>query len=171
MKHIIMTLLCSTLSFAAIDNINSFEADFTQTVTDDKNTSLNYSGYVQAKKPQNALWSYKKPVKKDVYISNRRVTIVEPEIEQVIIRRINTGFDFFKMVKNATKIAKNVYEANYKNTRFTIYLKNNLIEKISYKDEFDNSVVIQFKKQKQNTKLENDIFIAKFPLYFDIIRD
>ena len=64
MKYILIALLSSTLSLASIDTINSFEAKFTQSVTDDKNVSLQYSGYVKAQKPQNAVWHYTKPIKK-----------------------------------------------------------------------------------------------------------
>ena len=166
-----MTLLCSTLSFAAIDNINSFEASFTQSVTDDKNSSLNYNGHVQAKKPQSAVWNYLEPIKKDVYIWKHSVTIVEPEIEQVIIRRIESNFDFFMLIKNAVKISTNTYKANYKESIFIITTKNNLIESISYKDEFDNDIKIVFKNQKQNIDIDENVFVANYPLQFDIIRD
>lgn len=171
MKQVLMAVLCSTLSFGAIDNINSFKADFIQSVTDDNNSTLSYSGYVVAKKPQNALWNYSKPIKKDVYINEYSVTIVEPEIEQVIIKRIESNFDFFMMIKNAIKISKNRYEANYKEAKFIIATKNDLIESISYRDEFDNKVKIVFKNQKQDIDIEDKVFIPNYPLEFDIIRD
>ena len=171
MKQLLMTMLCSSLSFAAIDNINSFEAEFTQSVTNDKNTSLNYMGFVSAKKPQYAVWNYMEPIKKNVYIGKHSVTIVEPEIEQVIIKRIESNFDFFMMIKNAVKVSENIYEANYKESRFTITTKDDLIETISYKDEFDNDVKIVFKNQKKNIEINEDNFVANYPLHFDVIRD
>ncbi len=154
-----------------MDNINSFKADFIQSVTDDKNVSLTYSGQISASKPQNAIWNYLKPIKKDVYINQYRVIVVEPEIEQVIIRKIKSNFDFFLMIKNAVKIDKNKYEANYKESKFIIIIENNLIKTISYKDEFENDVKISFKNQKQNIKIDEEVFVAKYPLEFDIIRD
>ena len=157
--------------YMAINNINSFEADFTQSVTDDKNASLNYSGHISAQKPQNAIWNYIQPIKKDVYINQFSVTIVEPEIEQVIIRKIESNFDFFMMIKNAVKIDKNTYKANYKESKFIIIIENNLIKSISYKDAFENDVKIVFKNQKQNIKIDDEVFVAKYPLEFDIIRD
>ena len=171
MKQLWITILCSTLSFASIDDINSFKADFIQSVTDDKNISLNYSGHISASKPQNAIWNYVKPIKKDVYINKYRVIVVEPEIEQVIIRKIKSNFDFFMMIKNAVQIDKNKYEANYKESKFIIIIENNLIKTISYKDEFENDVKISFKNQKQNIKIDKEVFVAKYPLEFDIIRD
>ena len=106
MKHIFALFISYTLSFASFDSINSFEADFTQSVTDDKNKSLIYSGHIVASKPQNALWNYLKPIKKDVFINRFEVTVIEPEIEQVIIRRIESNFDFFNMIENAKKLIK-----------------------------------------------------------------
>ena len=171
MKLISTLILSFTLSFASFDTLNSFDADFTQSVTDDKDKSLVYKGHIIASKPQNALWNYMTPVKKNVYISRAEVTIVEPEIEQVIIRRIDSSFDFFNMVKNAKKVKNNLYLARYKESTFTITTKNNLIESISYLDEFENKVKIVFENQKQNEKIDAELFIPRYSLEFDIIRD
>lgn len=171
MKYLFLTILTSMQLFASLENITSFEADFTQSITDDKNKTLNYSGDIIALKPQNAKWSYIKPVKKTVYINDFEVTIVEPEIEQVIVKTLESNFDFFKMIANAKKTADNRYEAIYKNTKFTITQNNSFIESISYTDEFENRVNIVFKNQKQNQSINKEIFTPKFPLGFDIIRD
>jgi outer membrane lipoprotein carrier protein len=170
-KHILISLLLITQSFASLDSITSFEADFTQIITDDKNKVLTYSGHITASHPQYAKWNYTSPVKKDVYINEFKVTIVEPEIEQVIIKRIDSSFDFFKMISKANKVKENTYVANYKKKQFTITKSNNLIYSISYKDEFENSVKIIFDNQKQNHKLQKRVFMPHFPLYYDIIRD
>jgi outer membrane lipoprotein carrier protein len=156
---------------ASIDNITSFEADFTQNIKDEKDKVLSYKGHVTAHKPQFAKWDYKTPVQKVIYISPFAITIVEPEIEQVIQRKIESNFNFFQLIKNAKEIKKDVYEANYKNTTFTITKENNLIKSISYIDEFENNVIINFTKQKQNHKIELEFFTPKYPLYYDIVRD
>lgn len=171
MNKLLLFTLSSTLAFSSINDINSFQAEFTQSVTDDKNTSINYKGKVFASKPQNALWNYYSPIEKTIYISSYDVTIVEPEIEQVIIKRIESSFDFFMMIKNAVKKDDNTYIAHYKDSKFTITTKDKLIYSISYMDEFDNSVKIIFKNQKQNIEIKEDLFVAKYPLDFDIIRD
>ncbi|WP_415398471.1 LolA-like outer membrane lipoprotein chaperone [Sulfurimonas sp. CS5] len=171
MKHLFTLFLTSTLAFASFDSLNSFQADFTQSVTDDKNKSLVYSGHVAASKPQNAVWNYTNPIKKDVYINRFNATVIEPEIEQVIIRRIDSSLDFFNMLRNAKKIEKNRYEAYYKESKFVITTKDEVIETISYIDEFENKVKIVFKNQKQNVKIDMKIFTPKYPLEFDVIRD
>ena len=171
MKYIFIVMIFFTQIFAYIDSINSFEADFTQSVTDEKKKVLNYTGHIIAAKPQNALWQYNTPVKKEIYINAFNVTIIEPEIEQVIIRRLESNFDLFNMMKNAQQIDKEKYKAVYKDSEFIITTKNNIIESISYVDEFENDVKITFTNQKQNEVIDSEIFIPKIPIDFDVIRD
>ena len=171
MKRLLIPIFCSTLSFASLIDIHSFEASFTQKVTDDRNATLQYDGYVRAQKPQNAVWNYLKPVKKDVYLDRFRVTIVEPEIEQVILKRVESNFDFFMMIKNAKKVADDTYEASFKNAKFIIKTEKTLIKSISYKDEFENNVLISFENQKQNIKINENFFIADYPVEYDVIGD
>jgi len=171
MKKIFLIALLVSEIFAFFDTIESFSADFTQTVTDEKNKVLTYNGNLIASKPQNAIWKYTTPINKDVYINEQNVIIIEPEIEQAIIRKIESNFDFFKMIQNAKESKENIYITKFKNINFTIVTKNNLIESISYIDEFENNVKISFKNQKQNKKIDKNIFIPNIPVEFDIIRD
>ena len=171
MKQFLIALFITAELFASIDSIVSFDADFTQSITDDKNKTINYTGHILATKPQNARWSYFKPVKKEVYINDYDVTIVEPEIEQVIIRKIESNFDFFKMIANAKETSKSNYSAQYGDTLFNIKKNSELIESISYLDEFENRVIITFKNQKQNQVINKILFMPAYPLDFDIIRD
>ena len=103
MKLLLPLLLSVSICSASLDNLNSFQADFMQSVTDDKNATLHYSGSITAQKPQNVLWKYTTPIKKSIYINQNRITIVEPEIEQVIIKDLDTNLDFFTMMQNAKK--------------------------------------------------------------------
>ena len=171
MKKILVTLLSTIQLFASLSEISSFDADFIQKITDDKNKVLIYKGHIVASKPQNAFWRYTTPIEKNVYITKFQITIIEPEIEQVIIRKVSSDFDFFKMIKNAKKIKEDLYKAHYKNTIFTISTKNSIIDSISYLDEFENIVKITFSKQKQNLDIDKDIYRAKIPLDYDIVRD
>ncbi len=171
MKKILLTILLITQTYANIDNVSSFEADFAQSITDDKEKVLTYSGHIIASKPQNAKWDYIEPVKKNVYINKFTVTIVEPDIEQVILKKVDSAFDFFKIISNAKLVKENTYIANYKDASFTIVKNRELIESISYIDEFENKVKIIFKNQKQNHKIDSDVFTPRYPLYFDVIRD
>lgn len=154
-----------------MEEIHSFNANFTQDITNDKGTTLTYSGKVTALQPKYAHWQYVKPVKKDIYIDTDRVTIIEPEIEQVIVKHLSSDFNFFTMIKNAKQITKNSYETQFKDIKYTIKINNKNIQSISYQDEFDNKVLITFSKQQQNSKIDKKIFRPKIPLEYDIIQD
>lgn len=171
MKYIFLLQLLFTMSFANIEKINSFEADFKQDVTNDKGKVLSYTGHLQAIKPQSALWSYQTPIKKEIYVTAYKVVIIEPEIEQAIVKVIQNDFDFFSMIKNAIKIEENVYLATFKESNFTIKLKDSNIESISYVDEFENNVTISFTNQVQNRDINAKTFIGVIPAEYDIIRD
>ena len=99
MRYFFLLNVLAIFCYAEINTINSFEADFKQDITDDKGKILSYQGHLRALKPQNALWNYKKPVQKDIYVTPAKIIIIEPEIEQVIIRHISSNFDFFKMIE------------------------------------------------------------------------
>lgn len=171
MRYILIPLALFSLSFASIENISSFKADFVQSVTDEKNKVLHYNGNVIALKPQNALWKYSKPVTKDVYMSPQTIVIIEPEIEQVIIRKVESNFDFFNMISHAKKIGENRYETSFQNTKFNIKTKNEVVQSITYKDEFENKIEIVFTNQTQNEAVDKDIFIPKIPEGYDVVTD
>ena len=170
MKEKILLLFLATASFANIKNLSSFEADFKQNIVDDNNKTITYYGHVKASKPQYALWTYVKPIQKKVYILDNQAIIIEPELEQAIIKKIGNNFDFFRLLKNAKKLDKNKYLAHYNNTSFTIKTKNDSIESISYKDEFDNSVLIDFTNQIVNKKIDKKEFTPAIPDDYDIIK-
>ncbi len=171
MKHILLTFLLAFRIFASDIDISSFKADFTQSITDDKNKTITYKGNVIASNTQDALWNYKTPVVKSVYLNGSKVTIIEPELEQVIIKYIKSNFNFFNMIKNAKKINNNTYIATFNDAKFTIKTEDKKIKSISYLDEFENKVVITFSNQQQNININKDIFIPHYSINFDIVRD
>jgi len=171
MKQNFLLLLLTTAGLANIQNLTSFEADFQQKIVDDQNKTILYYGHIVAKKPQYALWSYTKPIEKNVYILENQAIIVEQELEQAIIKKIGKNFDFFTLIHNAKKLSKNKYLARYNNTSFIIQTENNTIKRISYKDEFENSVTIEFTNPLKNRKIDMKIFKPRIPEEYDIIRN
>lgn len=171
MKLLTLLTLCTLQINASLLDITSFEADFKQTITDEKNKELKYKGHVIASKPQYATWQYTNPIEKYVYINQYQATIVEPEIEQVIVRRITNEFDFFQMIKTAKKLQENAYVTMYNNTKYTIEVNDRLIKSIIYLDQFENNVKIEFSDQKQNHKIDKSRFTPKYSTDFDLIND
>ena len=171
MKKIFFAALLVTSSFANINNITSFEADFLQKITDDKGVKITYEGHIMVSKPIYALWKYTKPIKKSVYIVPYKIIVIEPEIEQVIIKRIGDDFNFFEILKNAKKIAKNKYLAKFKNKEYILKIKGSNLESISYKDELENDVIIEFNNQKENKEIPLEAYKPHIPKDFDIVTE
>jgi len=170
MKLLLLLLSLYSCVNADLSNINSFEADFTQTINNESTKELSYTGHIIASKPQYALWKYQTPVEKDIYISMYKLTIIEPDMEQVIVQNISPEFNLFKMLKDAKRIKKNTYQTQIKDTKYTIKTKDNdVIESIYYVDELDYKVLIHFSNQKLNQNINAKLFMPKIPLGYDLI--
>ena len=167
-KTIFLSLFCANL-FGFADNLNTFSAHFVQTVVDDKNTTIRYSGDIKAKRPDMAMWNYVEPVRKEIYINNEDLVIIEPEIEQVILKKVGNTIAFFEMLKHAKKIDNEHYVAKYEQLNLHIRVKDDKIISINYLDELENRVTITFSNQVSNKEMEDKEFKADIPMDFDII--
>ncbi len=171
MRLIFITLFVVAPLFAISEKTDTMQADFVQTITDDKNSTITYRGSMLAKRPNMALWHYQKPIEKTVYITAYDVTIIEPELEQVIIKRLGNSIDLLAILASAKKEGKNSYSTFYDNKEYHIMIKGDMITSISYKDAFDNVVKIVFTAQQINKRIDNKRFKADIPADFDIIKD
>ena len=171
MKRVILAALLVTSGYANIKNINSFEADFLQKIVDDKGVKITYTGHITASKPRYALWQYIKPVQKSVYILPDRIIVIEPELEQAIIKHLNKNFDLFKIIHNAKAIDKNRYLAKFQDKEYIITMEDSQIKSIAYKDELENDIKIVFKNQEENKKIPKETYIPHIPDEYDIISE
>jgi len=171
MKRLLFLALVAVAAQASIKNIQYFEANFTQNIVDDENKTITYKGHIKAAKPQYALWQYKSPVNKQVYILPHKIVIVEPELEQAIIKKIGDNFDFFSLIKNAKKIDNKHYLANFRGKNYLITINNGILISISYKDELDNKITINFTNTKIDKKIEEKSFIPQIPEDYDLIKE
>ena len=149
-------------------NITTFQSAFVQTVTNDQNKTLRYEGKLYFKQPGHLLWIYTKPIKKRIYIHNNKVTVIEPDLEQVVIKNMEEK-DLFTLLQKAEKIEKDHYILRQKDRTFHIYLKNGVIKKVRYKDQFDNENVVLFEKPKQNRKIDENIFKVEIDPSYDVV--
>ncbi len=170
MKKMFFIFLLPSLIFGIdFKNVLTFSADFKQTISSENEKKAVYEGSVIAKRPKLIKWTYKKPVKKYLYIIANEVIMVEPELEQAMFKTINDDINFLQILKKAKKISKEKYEAFYQNKKYTVLLKNDNIYKIIYKDSLDNDVVIEFFNQKINYKINNKEFKVNIPKDYDVI--
>lgn len=171
LKSLLFFLLLLTGLHALPLTVTTFSSDFEQTIIDDQNKTLRYHGNFIAKAPAMALWDYREPIVKQVLINGNSVTMVEPDLEQVIYKRIEKDFDFFGILEKALLIEKGHYEASYEYRRFSLYLDGNVIKKIVYLDDFDNVVTIRFTNTVQNAPIDEKRFSVTVPDFYDVIRE
>ncbi|MGB5791880.1 LolA-like outer membrane lipoprotein chaperone [Poseidonibacter sp.] len=171
----LITLGCF-ISFAQatldIRNLETFTANFTQSITSLNGKVINYNGEVFIKDSGKILWKYKKPIIKNVFIINNTVIIDEPELEQAIYTQLDNENNIIKLINSSQKIANNQYLTKIDNTDYLILTKkdDNKIHMIKYKDKLDNNVEIVFDNVNQNIKINDEIFRFTAPDYYDIIR-
>ncbi|MDD2368847.1 MAG: LolA-like outer membrane lipoprotein chaperone [Sulfuricurvum sp.] len=171
MRFLPLFFLLTLTLFASPKELNSFNSKFIQTIVDENGKKIIYHGELWADKPQNALWVYQKPIQKSVYINGQKITVIEPQIEQVTIRSLDDEIDFLQIIQKAKKIDENRYTATVKGQTYSVLFKNNLLTSISYKDGYDNSVTIVFTTPVQNKAIESTRFKPVIPENFDIIKD
>jgi len=164
------TLIAASL-FAAPININSFNSRFEQSIVDDNGKTIRYSGELWAAKPQSALWVYQKPIQKSVYVNAQKVTVIEPQIEQVTLRTLDNEIDFLQIIQKAKRLDDERYAAVVKGQTYNIVFKNDLLNSISYTDGYDNRVSIKFLNPSQNKPIESSRFKPTIPADFDVIKD
>lgn len=170
MRFFLAALLASAALLAAPKDLNSFNAKFVQTITDDNGKTIRYTGELWAAKPQNALWVYQKPIQKSVYVNAQKVTVIEPAIEQVTLRTLENEIDFLSIVQKAKKVDHDTYAATVKGQTYTVSFKGETLNAISYTDGFDNKVTIQFIDASQNKPIDASRFKALIPADYDIIK-
>ncbi len=140
--------------------IQTYKANFTQTVTNPSNKIIEYTGKIYIKQPKKMLWQYKDPIIKDVYMNNTIVIINEPELEQAIFTNLTDEINLIELLNNPDKI----------NDKYKLTFKNRQLLQIQYQDEMENNIKISFTKIKLNEKISDQIFQFVSPLGYDIIR-
>ena len=166
----ISSMFASTITSIKLENLKSFQANFVQKVTNESDKTVAYKGELFIKNNGKVLWKYNTPILKNVYILNNIVIIDEPELEQAIYSTLEDNIDMIRLLKEAKKINENKYQTKLYNTLYTIMIKDNKINSISYKDELENKILISFDKAKQNIDLNDDIFNFLAPEFYDIIK-
>lgn len=163
-------MLYTSLLLASIPIPEHIVANFIQTVKNlENNQTLKYSGIVYFKPPNSAKWIYKEPIKKIICLMKRKALIIEPELEQVTLFKLNRAIPVLKILKRAKKIDTQKYGAKFNEIKYTIYTdKNNLVKKIEYVDELSNLVTISLKNIYTKPFKKSSIE-CKIPDDYDII--
>lgn len=171
MRYIISCLLLFINLFGAFEDVNTFNAEFKQTIVNEQNKKIEYEGVVYIKRPGFAFWEYQKPILKQVYLIEKEVVIIEPELEQVIVTEVDGAIDFLKILNDSKKISSDLYETLIKDQKYLLFIENDLLKRVQFIDKMDNRVDIEFFNQKKNSKIEERVFEPIIPEEFDIIKE
>lgn len=169
-KKIFIVLLLAANLFALSFDYETFEATFTQTVKNKSGKKIEYTGKIAAKKPDMALWEYKKPIKKSVYINKDEVIVYEPLLSQAKYLKKKSSVSLESILKNAKKEGENLYSAKDGDVVYKFSVSNDMIERLTYKDSLDNEAEILFSSRKKNVNLPTSTFVFNPPADTDIIK-
>jgi len=165
------TLFClSCLASNDIRDLDSFKASFSQLITSSSQNTIEYKGEVFIKKSGKILWQYETPIKKNVYIDDNVAIVDEPELEQAIFTKLDNEINIIKLLNEAKKVDNENYVSTVNGIKYSIRAINDKISKITYKDELDNLVAINFLNIVQNGEISDEIFKFIIPSNYDVIR-
>ncbi len=172
MKKILLatSIISSTLFSASLERLSTLESNFKQSIVNDQNSKITYSGKMYATKQNNqALWEYHSPIEKSIYYKDGNIVIIEPELEQAIFAKLTKVPNVLQLLNSAKDVGNNQFVTTFNSIKYTITVDGDKIKKITYKDEIQNSVTIEFNSQKSNQKISQNKFAYKIPLDYDIL--
>lgn len=171
MRSLLYLFLTCSVLLAFPFELESIDSKFEQRIVDDHNKTITYTGTLLAKKPSLAHWHYATPIEKDIYIKQNYVTIIEPDLEQVIKKDLGENIDIISIVKRAKEVSENYYIAIYNEKKYHIHLSEaKVLHSIGYDDDFGNKTTIEFIAPKLNEAISDAAFEVTIPEGFDIIR-
>jgi len=174
MRQLSLLLLLSGMVFANITLPKSFQAHFTQKITNPKKKVIHYSGKVRFSDHSLLKWEYEEPIKKEVCTNGFELIIVDHDLEQVSNYLINRGFNLSEVLKKAQPLKgkERLFIAKHEGIEYTIQVhKNGTLRAVVYKDNLDNIVQIVFQKIKYGKgDLPAKSMQCNYPEDYDIIR-
>jgi outer membrane lipoprotein carrier protein len=164
-------VLISNIGYSKQLNITSIESEFRQSIVNDKKSKIVYKGKMYARSDQNvALWEYRSPINKKIYYQgDGKLVIIEPELEQAVLAKMDKVPNILQLLSQAKEIKPNVLKTRFNGIVYYIYLEGNRVKRISYKDNMDNRVTIDFINQKLNKNIALSRFNAVIPQGYDIL--
>lgn len=155
--------------FANPLEFQTIQSSFTQTITNEDNKTITYTGSFYATSSAKALWIYKTPVNKKIYFNQNQVVILEPELEQAIMTTLEKNPNITSILRNAKQIKENLFEATFDDTTYHILTQGESIKEISYHDKLENKVKIILSHQTKNAFLDDVLFEPAVPKEYDIL--
>lgn len=169
-KFLFIILLNLSLFAFSIEKLDTFQADFVQSIVNQSGKKIQYSGKVFIKKPLKILWRYNDPISKDVFLINNHVTIIEPDLEQAIFSTLKNEINILQILQHGKRVGENQFESIIYNKPYQFFIEDDKLTTIKYKDDVDNQVMITFSNIVQNKMIKDSIYKFSIPDEYDIIR-
>ncbi len=174
-----------------LSTIQTLQADFTQTISDNKGRQTEQSvGHMALQRPGKFRWSVTKPVAQLIIANNTRLWIYDPELEQVTIRFLNKEIENtpvlllsnptvaiernFKvqMIRNAASLQWFALLPKNRDSMLA-YIKMGFakgqIREMDLQDHLGHNTVIEFYNVSMNHPVPSSLFNFKPPLHTDVI--
>ncbi|MGM0622597.1 MAG: LolA-like outer membrane lipoprotein chaperone [Campylobacterota bacterium] len=159
-----------TLNLAyALHVPKTIKADFTQTVTNEHDQTIKYSGKIYVQMPHDSKWVYTKPAPKSICVSKQSITIVERDLEQATIYNNQSHLNFNNLLNDAKEISSEHYETTFEGITYSLQTKEEKIHFLEFVDELQNRSQIEFSNVSYDTKLPS--LECDIPPYYDIYKD
>ena len=170
MKKIIAASTLATALLAALPVPEQIRADFNQTVRNtENNQTLFYTGRLAMKLPDRAKWIYKTPIPKTICLSRERAWVIEPELEQATLYRLDRSIPILAILKKAEKVGENLYRALYNGEEYTIRVDaKQRLRSVEYTDDLNNRVVLRF-EAVDTSPFDDSLLRCDIPEDYDII--
>ena len=177
--------------FKFIKEMNSFSTSFVQNTYDENGLLVTTSnGSLIYKKKSKYILEYKSPNKIKFISDGQLITIYDQDLEQVIIRSVkkslnNNIIDIFtneKLINDKFELKiffkNNENHINFlpinkdiKKSDFLLVVSKNMIKSISFVNDFDQSVIMNFNGFEINVSILESQFKIDIPESFDVIID
>ena len=171
--------------------MNSFSTSFVQSTYDENGVLISTSkGNLLYKRKSKYVLEYTKPNKIKFISDGNLITTYDQDLEQVIIQSVNDRIknnivDIFtneELIKNKfilklsfldgeNHINFSPLDKEYEKNIFLLVIRENKIKKITFVNDFDQSVIMIFNGFKKNANILESSFKIDIPVSFDVIID
>ena len=177
--------------FSFISNLNSFSASFKQgTYKIDGSLFSESSGNLLYKKKAKYILNYKRPNKIKFISDGQFITTYDEDLEQAIIQSYGSKFkeniiDIMTdqaLIKEKFSLKHYIEERDHhikflpiksdiENNVFLLVIRDGKIKEISFVNDFEQSVIMEFENFKKNVRILDSSFKINIPKNFDVIVD
>lgn len=175
-----------------LDSIHSMQADFIQTVYDNRGKTIQHAyGTMALQRPGKFRWQVKKPVPQLIIANDSRLWVYDPDLEQVTVRslkqsadeapalllsHVDTTIDKDYVVKSLQKNTPHwqwfdLHPRSADNMFASIQLGfiNGQIQEMILKDHLGHTTRVQFENIKLNNPISSKAFVFKAASNVDVI--